>query len=129
MSEQDDTISQETTNASKTPVAQSVPDTEVALEARNDGEDDVGPLYARFYHPFLLLVFIAPVAILGSLLWPFRHAVILAAILALLLPPLHKRSVHILRGARLASAALLTIRHLGASQDPGRAAAASWRGH
>ncbi|MYL85364.1 AI-2E family transporter [Desulfovibrio aerotolerans] len=109
MSEQDDTIPQETTNASTTPVAQSVLNAVWALEARNDGEDDVGPLHARFYHPFLLLVFIASVTIIVSLLWPFRHAVILAAILALLLTPLHKRIVHILKGARIASAALLTI--------------------
>ncbi|MHC1790586.1 AI-2E family transporter [Solidesulfovibrio sp.] len=71
--------------------------------------NDVGPLHARFYRPFLLLVFIAAVAAMGALLWPFRHAIVLSVILALLLAPLRKRTLAVLQGARLTTAALLTV--------------------
>ena len=53
-----------------------------ASPAEADGEEH-GPLHARYYRPFLLLVFLAAVVTVGALLWPFRHAIILAAILAL----------------------------------------------
>jgi predicted PurR-regulated permease PerM len=70
--------------------------------------DEHGPLHARYYRPFLLLVFLAAVATVGGLLWPFRHAVILAAILALLLAPLRRRMEAALKGSRYLTAALLT---------------------
>lgn len=70
--------------------------------------DEHGPLHARYYRPFLLLVFLAAVATVGGLLWPFRHAVILAAILAILLSPLRRRMEAALKGSRYLTAALLT---------------------
>lgn len=78
-----------------------------ADRADADG-DEHGPLHARYYRPFLLLVFLAAVATVGGLLWPFRHAVILAAILALLLAPLRRRMEAALKGSRCLTAALLT---------------------
>ena len=71
--------------------------------------DEHGPLHARYYRPFLLLVFLAAVATVGALLWPFRHAVILAAILALLLAPLRRRLEAALKGSRYLTATLLTV--------------------
>lgn len=76
--------------------------------AEADG-DEHGPLHARYYRPFLLLVFLAAVVTVGALLWPFRHAVILAAILALLLAPLRRRLEAALKGSRYLTAALLTV--------------------
>ncbi|BAH74595.1 AI-2E family transporter [Solidesulfovibrio magneticus] len=78
-----------------------------AVPAEADG-DEHGPLHARYYRPFLLLVFLAAVATVGGLLWPFRHAVILAAILAILLSPLRRRMEAALKGSRYLTAALLT---------------------
>ncbi|MFO7596105.1 MAG: AI-2E family transporter [Desulfocurvibacter africanus] len=72
------------------------------------GPEDTGPLHAKFYRPFLLLVFIGAVAVLTALLWPFRHAIILAAILAMLLAPLRQRMLPVLRGSRIITSALLT---------------------
>lgn len=79
-----------------------------AAPAEMDG-DEHGPLHARYYRPFLLLVFLAAVATVGALLWPFRHAVILAAILALLLAPLRRRLEAALKGSRYLTATLLTV--------------------
>lgn len=76
--------------------------------AEADG-DEHGPLHARYYRPFLLLVFLAAVATVGALLWPFRHAVILSAILAILLAPLRRRLAAALKGSRYLTAALLTV--------------------
>ncbi len=70
--------------------------------------EDVGPLHARFYRPFLLLVFIGALVVLVALLWPFRNPVILAAILALLLAPLRKRILPVFRGSRIITAVFLT---------------------
>ncbi len=97
----------ETTGAPETPTPAREPDVSDAMEARETGGEDVGPLHARFYQPFLLLVFMASVAMFGALLWPFRHAVILAAILSLLLAPLRKRTMIALKGSRFVTAALL----------------------
>lgn len=72
------------------------------------GAEEVGPLHEKFYRPFLLLVFIGAVAVLLALLWPFRHSIFLAAILALLLAPLRKRMLPVLWGSRLVTAALLS---------------------
>jgi predicted PurR-regulated permease PerM len=80
---------------------------QAAAAAVDDG--DHGPLHARYYRPFLLLVFLAAVGTVGALLWPFRHAIILAAILALLLAPLRRRLAVTFRGARYLTAALLTV--------------------
>ena len=79
-----------------------------AAPAEADGEEH-GPLHARYYRPFLLLVFLAAVATVAALLWPFRLAIILAAILALLLAPLRRRMAATLKGARYLTAALLTV--------------------
>ena len=79
-----------------------------AAPAETDGAE-FGPLHARYYRPFLLLVFLAAVVTVGALLWPFRHAIILAAILALLLAPLRRRLAVTFRGARYLTAALLTV--------------------
>ncbi|WP_237707727.1 AI-2E family transporter [Desulfocurvibacter africanus] len=91
--------------------AQLVPETERTpfdLKDGGRGPEDTGPLHAKFYRPFLLLVFIGAVAVLTALLWPFRHAIILAAILALLLAPLRQRMLPVLRGSRIITAAFLT---------------------
>ncbi|WP_051272061.1 AI-2E family transporter [Fundidesulfovibrio putealis] len=72
------------------------------------GAEEVGPLHEKFYRPFLLLVFIGAVAVLLALLWPFRHSIFLAAILALLLAPLRKRMLPVFWGSRLVTAALLS---------------------
>lgn len=90
------------------PSATDAVDTRAAMECGDAGVEDVGPLHARFYRPFLLLVFIGAVAVLLALLWPFRHSIILAAILALLLAPLRKRMTPALRDSRILTAALLT---------------------
>jgi len=79
-----------------------------ALNCADAGTEEVGPLHEKFYRPFLLLVFIGAVAVLLALLWPFRHAIILAAILALLLAPLRKRMLPVFWGSRLVTAALLS---------------------
>lgn len=94
------------------PPLQSSPDSDpgpAPQECHTTRTEDVGPLHARFYRPFLLLVFIAAVLLFGALLWPFRHAVFLAAILALLLNPLRQRLAALMRGSRFLTAALLTI--------------------
>jgi len=91
--------------APDSPQSASQPDQAAAPEV-DDG--DHGPLHARYYRPFLLLVFLAAVVTVGALLWPFRHAIILAAILALLLAPLRRRLAATFRGARYLTAALLT---------------------
>ncbi|MEG6550443.1 AI-2E family transporter [Desulfocurvibacter africanus] len=91
--------------------ARLVPETTRTPSDLTDGgrrPEDTGPLHAKFYRPFLLLVFIGAVAVLTALLWPFRHAIILAAILALLLAPLRQRMLPVLRGSRIITAALLT---------------------
>lgn len=92
--------------APDSPQSASQPDQAAAAEM-DDG--DHGPLHARYYRPFLLLVFLAAVVTVGALLWPFRHAIILAAILALLLAPLRRRLAATFRGARYLTAALLTV--------------------
>uniref|UniRef100_A0A7C3W8K8 AI-2E family transporter n=1 Tax=Fundidesulfovibrio putealis TaxID=270496 RepID=A0A7C3W8K8_9BACT len=83
-------------------------DPRATRECSESGSEDVGPLHERFYRPFLLLVFIGAVAVLLALLWPFRHSIILAAILALLLAPLRKRMMPALRHSRIMTASLLT---------------------
>lgn len=80
-----------------------------APDAGGQGPDEVGPLHARFYRPFLLLVFVGAVLVFGALLWPFKHAIVMAAILALVLAPLRKRMEKALGGARLATAGVLTL--------------------
>ena len=77
-------------------------------QAAGDAPAEVGPLHARFYRPFLLMVFVGAVLMFGALLWPFRHAIVMAAILALVLSPLRKRMEQALRGARLLTAGILT---------------------
>ena len=78
------------------------------LNCGEAGTEEIGPLHEKFYRPFLLLVFIGAVAVLLALLWPFRHSIFLAAILALLLAPLRKRMLPVLWGSRLVTAALLS---------------------
>jgi len=104
-------MEQDPQDAPEKPVASSASgpaDTRAATACGDADADDVGPLHAKFHRPFLLLVFIGAVAVLMALLWPFRHPIILAAILALLLAPLRRRMLPALRNSRLVTAALLT---------------------
>lgn len=84
------------------------PDARPATVCGDADAEEVGPLHEKFYRPFLLLVFIGAVAVLLALLWPFRHSIILAAILALLMAPLRKRMLSLLGGSRFVTAALLS---------------------
>lgn len=90
------------------PVDAGTTDAPPAMDCGDTGAEEVGPLHEKFYRPFLLLVFIGAVAVLLALLWPFRHSIFLAAILALLLAPLRKRMLPVLWGSRLVTAALLS---------------------
>lgn len=102
---------QDTKEAKENPIAPSATDSidsRTATKCGDEGPEDVGPLHKRFYRPFLLFVFVGAVALLLALLWPFRNAIILAAILALLLSPLRKRLQPALRHSRVLTAALLT---------------------
>jgi len=64
---------------------------------------------ASLYRPFLLTSFIVAVVIMAALLWPFRHAMVIALVLATLVHPLRKKLPLSLRNRRILSATLLTI--------------------
>lgn len=64
---------------------------------------------ATFYRPFLLAILIAAIAIMAVLLWPFRHALALALVLATLMSPLRTRLPLPLRRRRLLAATTLTL--------------------
>jgi len=66
-------------------------------------------LKASFYRPFLLITFITGAVIMATLLWPFRHAMIIALVLATLIHPLRKRLPLPLRTRRFLSATTLTL--------------------
>ncbi|MFO7596360.1 MAG: hypothetical protein R6W92_08455 [Desulfocurvibacter africanus] len=52
---------------------------------------------ATFYRPFLLAILSAAIGIMAVLLWPFRHALVLALVLATLMSPLRTRLPLLLR--------------------------------
>ena len=62
-----------------------------------------------FYRPFLLATFLAAVVIMATLLWPFRHALVIALILATLVRPLRMWLPSFVRTRRLLSATTLTL--------------------
>ncbi|MEG6549394.1 AI-2E family transporter [Desulfocurvibacter africanus] len=62
-----------------------------------------------FYRPFLLAILIAAVGIMAVLLWPFRHALVIALVLATLMSPLRTRLPLLLRKRRLLSATAMTL--------------------
>ena len=111
MPQQDERLPRQTADAppSEAPALPEAPRRLNPIAPSEPDVDEHGPLHARYYRPFLLLVFLAAVVMVGALLWPFRHAVILAAILALLLAPLRRRLEAALKGSRYLTAALLTV--------------------
>jgi predicted PurR-regulated permease PerM len=111
MPQQDERLPRQTADAppSEAPALPEAPRRPNPIAPSEPDVDEHGPLHARYYRPFLLLVFLAAVVMVGALLWPFRHAVILAAILALLLAPLRRRLEAALKGSRYLTAALLTV--------------------
>ena len=62
-----------------------------------------------FYRPFLLAIFLAAIIIMATLLWPFRHALVLALVLATLVHPLRMRLPRSIRTRRFFAATTLTL--------------------
>ncbi|HML59262.1 MAG: AI-2E family transporter [Desulfovibrio sp.] len=63
----------------------------------------------NFYRPFLLAIFLAAIAIMGTLLWPFRHAMVLALVLATLVHPLRRRLPRPVQTRRFLAATILSL--------------------
>lgn len=61
------------------------------------------------YRPFLLATFLAAIAIMAFLLWPFRHAMVIAVVLATLVRPLRVWLPRFIRTRRLPTATTLTL--------------------
>ena len=61
------------------------------------------------YRPFLLATFLAAVGIMATLLWPFRHAMVIALVLATLVHPLRTWLPLPLRTRRFLAATALTL--------------------
>ncbi|WP_300156279.1 AI-2E family transporter [Solidesulfovibrio sp.] len=65
--------------------------------------------FPGFYRPFLLAIFVAAISIMATLLWPFRHAMVLALVLATLMHPLRARLPRPVRTRRFLAATTLTL--------------------
>jgi len=65
--------------------------------------------FPGFYRPFLLAIFLAAISIMATLLWPFRHAMVLALVLATLVHPLRMRLPRPIRTRRFLAATALTL--------------------
>lgn len=65
--------------------------------------------FPGFYRPFLLAIFLAALIIMATLLWPFRHAMVLALVLATLIHPLRGGLPRFIRTRRFLAATTLTL--------------------
>ena len=74
----------------------------------NDALPATNPRQGVFYRTFLVATVLVAMAIIGMLLWPFRHAVLVALILATIVYPLRNRLPAFLRHRRIASSLVLT---------------------
>ena len=63
----------------------------------------------KFYRPFLVAIFVAAISIMATLLWPFRHAMVLALVLATLVHPLRMWLPRAIRTRRFFAATTLTL--------------------
>lgn len=77
-----------------------------------DTPDDSMPkpsLRTASYRPFLLTIFIVAVVLMAVLTWPFRHALLMALILATLMHPLGKKLPRFVATRPILSATVLTL--------------------